>query len=176
MDTLSKRFWIFIGLLLLVIGGFLGFNNLYKSAGSKTDTATNNNANTKLMMSLESFKGFHHDAEILLEKLTTLKAGLESAIDTKDIKLLASTINNTYRIMDNVSANRIPTIAPFEICDEALNSLGVYAVASKNYYSGSKKIDISQINRMKNTFNTQFAQCQSIVNDKPVEVLYQDYQ
>lgn len=86
-------------------------------------------------LSLDSFKGFHHDAEILLEKLTVLKMGLESAIKTKNIGLLESTVNNTYRTMDNVSVSRIPTIAPFEICDEALDTLGLYAVASKTYYS-----------------------------------------
>ncbi|SLJ85188.1 hypothetical protein DABAL43B_1997 [Psychrobacter sp. DAB_AL43B] len=127
-------------------------------------------------MSLDKFSGFHHDAEILLEKLTVLKTGMESAIATQDSKLLTSTISNTYRIIDNVNVNRLPTIAPFEVCDEALNTLSLYAISAKANYSRTNKTDIDQVHELRDSFNIQFAQCQSIVNDKSVEALYQDYQ
>ncbi|WP_201618209.1 hypothetical protein [Psychrobacter urativorans] len=175
---MNKGFWMSVGFLVLLAGGLVGLRSLFKpDTSTNTDTVNVDiNSDTKLMISLESFKGFHHDAEILLEKLTVLKTGLEKAIDTKDINLLGSTVNNTYRIMDNVNVSRMPTIAPFEICDEALDTLGLYAAASKTYYSDADPMDIGQINEMRNTFNAQFSQCQSIVNDKPVEALYQDYQ
>ena len=175
---MSKKFWIALGLLVVLIGIFLGVNILPKPTTSADTRAAmvDTNSNNKLMVSLESFKGSHHDAEILLEKLTVLKAGLESAIATKDIDLLKSTVNNTYRIMDNVNTNRLPTIAPFEVCDDALDTLGLYAVAYKTYYSNTDKVHINQINKLKNAFNSEFTQCQNIVNDKPVETLYQDYQ
>lgn len=167
---MNKEFWMSLGLLLLLAGGLIGLRSLFKP-----DTSKNTDSDIRLMISLESFKGFHHDAEILLEKLTVLKTGLESAIDTKDIGLLGNTVNNTYRIMDNVSINRLPTIAPFEVCDEALDTLSRYAVASKTYYSANAQMNMGQIDEMRNIFNAKFAQCQSIVNDKPVEILYQDY-
>ena len=170
---MNKGFWLTVGLLVLLAGSLFGLRSLYKpaiSAGVDTDS------NTKIMMSLDKFSGFHHDAEILLEKLTVLKAGMESAIATQDSKLLASTISNTYRIIDNVNVNRLPTIAPFEVCDEALNTLSRYSISAKTYYSNTEKINIDQVNELRDTFNIQFAQCQSIVNDKSVEALYQDYQ
>ncbi|WP_350558877.1 hypothetical protein [Psychrobacter sp. CAL346-MNA-CIBAN-0220] len=175
---MNRGFWISVGLLALLAGSLVGLRSWFKPATSTNTNAAivDTNSNTKLMISLESFKGFHHDAAILLEKLTVLKTGLESGIDTKNIGLLGSTVNNTYRIMDSVSVNRLPTIAPFEICDEALARLGVYAVAAKTYYSDTGKINIDQIDEMRNTFNTKFSQCQSMVNDKSVEALYQDYQ
>ncbi len=174
---MNKGFWLTVGLLVLLASSLFGLRSLYKpdiSAGVSSGIDTD--SNTKIMMSLDKFSGFHHDAEILLEKLTVLKAGMESAIATKDSKLLASTISNTYRIIDNVNVNRLPTIAPFEVCDEALNTLSRYAISAKTYYSNTEKINIDQVNELRDTFNIQFAQCQSIVNDKSVEALYQDYQ
>ena len=170
---MNKGFWLTVGLLVLLAGSLFGLRSLYKPAiSSGVDT----DSNTKVMMSLDKFSGFHHDAEILLEKLTVLKAGMESAIATQDSKLLASTISNTYRIIDNVNVNRLPTIAPFEVCDEALNTLSRYAISAKTYYSNTDKINIDQVNELRDIFNIQFAQCQSIVNDKSVAALYQDYQ
>ena len=101
---------------------------------------------------------------------------MESAVANQDTKLLASTISNSYRIIDNVNVNRLPTIAPFEVCDEALNTLSLYAISAKTYYSRPEKTNIDQVNELRDTFNSQFAQCQSIVNDKSVEALYQNYQ
>lgn len=174
---MNKGLWLTIGLLVLLAGSLVGLRSLYQPAISADAlSGVGADTTTKVMMSLDKFTGFHHDAEIILEKLTVLKTGLESAIDTKDVSLLGSTVNNTYRVMDSVSVNRMPTIAPFKICDEALNTLATYAVASKTYYSGSNNIDTDQIDAMRNTFNSQFDQCQSIVNDKSVESLYQDYQ
>ena len=170
---MNKGFWLTIGLLVLLAASLVGLRNLYKPAIS-VDVGID--TNTKVMMSLDKFSGFHHDAEILLEKLTILKTGMESAIATQDTKLLASTISNTYRIIDNVNVNRLPTIAPFEVCDEALNTLSLYAISAKTYYSNTDKMNIEQLNELRDTFNIQFAQCQSIVNDKSVEELYQDYQ
>ena len=174
---MNKGFWLTIGLLVLLAASLFGLRSLYKpaistdvSAGAGTDS------NTKILMSLEKFIGFHHDAEILLEKLTILKTGMESATANKDTKLLASTISNSYRIIDNVNVNRLPTIAPFEVCDEALNTLSLYAISAKSYYSNTEKMNIEQVNELRDTFNTQFAQCQSIVNDKSAKELYQDYQ
>ncbi|TXD98262.1 hypothetical protein ES754_04830 [Psychrobacter frigidicola] len=179
---MNKSFWISVGLLVALAAGLVGLRSFFKPATSENtnsasvSTNVDTSADTKLMISLESFRGFHHDAEILLEKLTILKTGLENAIITKDIGLLGSTVNNTYRIMDNVSVSRLPTIAPFKVCDEALDTLGLYAVASKTYYSDTGQINIDQIDKMRATFNTQFSRCQNIVNDKSVEALYQDYQ
>jgi hypothetical protein len=184
---MNKGFWISVGLLILLAGGL---RSLFKPATSiNTDAAVVNmnsdanvntnvdtNANAKLMISLDSFRGFHHDADILLKELTVLKADTESAIATKDIKLLGIAINNTYRVMDNVNINRIPTIAPFEVCDRALATLSRYAISTKTYYSNPDKTNIDDVNELKNTFNTKFTQCQSMVNDKSVEALYQDYQ
>ncbi|OXL28685.1 hypothetical protein [Psychrobacter sp. DAB_AL32B] len=170
---MNKGFWLTVGLLVLLAASLFGLRSLYKpaiSAGAGTDS------NTKVMMSLDKFSGFHHDAEILLEKLTVLKTGMESAIATQDSKLLTSTISNTYRIIDNVNVNRLPTIAPFEVCDEALNTLSLYTISAKANYSHTNKTNIDQVNELRDTFNIQFAQCQSIVNDKSVEALYQDYQ
>ncbi len=174
---MNKGFWLTVGLLVLLAGSLFGLRSLYKPAiSADVSSGVNTDSNTKIMMSLDKFSGFHHDAEILLEKLTVLKAGMESAIATQDSQLLASTISNTYRIIDNVNVNRLPTIAPFEVCDEALNTLSRYAISAKTYYSNTEKINIDQVNELRDTFNTQFAQCQSIVNDKSVEALYQDYQ
>ena len=174
---MNKGFWLTVGLLVLLAGSLFGLRSLYKPAiSADVSSGVDTDSNTKIMMSLDKFSGFHHDAEILLEKLTVLKAGMESAIATQDSKLLASTISNTYRIIDNVNVNRLPTIAPFEVCDEALNTLSRYAISAKTNYSRTDKINIDQVNALRNTFNTQFAQCQSMVNDKSVEVLYQDYQ
>lgn len=170
---MNKGFWLTIGLLVLLAASLVGLRSLYKPAIS-VDVGID--TNTKVMMSLDKFSGFHHDAEILLEKLTVLKTGMESAIATQDTKLLASTISNTYRIIDNVNVNRLPTIAPFEVCDEALNTLSLYAISAKTYYSNTDKMNIEQLHELRDTFNIQFAQCQSIVNDKSVEELYQDYQ
>ena len=174
---MNKGFWLTIGLLVLLAGGLFGLRSLYKPAISADVSAgASADPNSKVMMSLENFSGYHHDAEILLEKLTVLKTGMESATANQDTKLLASTISNTYRIIDNVNVNRLPTIAPFEVCDEALNTLSLYAISAKSYYSNAGKTNIDQVNALRDTFNTQFAQCQSIVNDKSVEALYQDYQ
>lgn len=174
---MNKGFWLTVGLLVLLAASLFGLRSLYKpaisadvSAGAGTDS------NTKVIMSLDKFSGFHHDAEILLEKLTVLKTGMESAIATQDSKLLTSTISNTYRIIDNVNVNRLPTIAPFEVCDEALNTLSLYAISAKANYSRTNKTNIDQVHELRDTFNIQFSQCQSIVNDKSVEALYQDYQ
>ncbi len=174
---MSKGLWVAIGLIVVAIAWFIGVTMLYQPAPSTS--SVNNKAsidNNKVMVSLDKFRDFHHDATLLLDKLSVLKTGLESAIDTKDPKLLASTVNNTYRTMDSVSTNRVPTIAPFEVCDEALNSLGVYAVSAKTQYSKANKASLEDINDLKTDFDTKFATCDSIVNDKPVEVLYQEYQ
>ena len=174
---MNKGFWLTVGLLVLLAGGLVGLRSLYKPNMSADISAeAGADSNTKIMMSLDKFSGFHHDAEILLEKLTTLKTGMESAVANQDTKLLASTISNTYRIIDNVNVNRLPTIAPFEVCDEALNTLSLYAISAKAYYSNTNKTNINQVNELRDTFNIQFSQCQSIVNDKSVEALYQNYQ
>ena len=174
---MNKGFWLTVGLLVLLAGSLFGLRSLYKpNMSADVSAEASANSNTKIMMSLEKFSGFHHDAEILLEKLTILKTGMESAIATQDTKLLASTISNSYRIIDNVNVNRLPTIAPFEVCDEALNTLSLYAISAKAYYSNTNKTNIDQVNKLRDTFNIQFSQCQSLVNDKSVEALYQDYQ
>ena len=174
---MNKGFWLTIGLLVLLAGSLVGLRSLYKPAISTDVSAgTGTDPNSKIMMSLDKFNGYHHDAEILLEKLTVLKMGMESATANQDTKLLASTISNTYRIIDNVNVNRLPTIAPFEVCDKALNTLSLYAISAKSYYANTNKMNIDQVNELRDIFNTQFAQCQSIVNDKSVEALYQDYQ
>ena len=169
---MNKGLWVAIGLLILALAWLVSVKLLYKPSSIDTASASN----TKIMMSLDKFSGYHHDAQILLKELRVLKADIENAIATKDNKLLANTVNNTYRVMDNVNINRIPTIAPFEVCDEALDTLGLYAVASKSYYSDADKENTNKVDSLKNAFNSKFAQCQSIVNDKPVAALYQDYQ
>ena len=174
---MNKGFWLTIGLLVILAGSLFGLRSIYKpNMSADVSAEAGADSNTKIMMSLDKFSGFHHDAEILLEKLTVLKMGMESAIANKDTKLLASTISNSYRIIDNVNVNRLPTIAPFEVCDEALNTLSRYAISAKTYYSNTEKMNIDQVNELRDTFNIQFAGCQSIVNDKSVEALYQDYQ
>lgn len=174
---MNKEFWLTIGLLVILAGGLVGLRSLYKPATSaEISSGVDTDSNTKIMMSLDKFSGFHHDAEILLEKLTVLKKGMESATANQDNKLLASTISNTYRIIDNVNVNRLPTIAPFEVCDEALNTLNLYAIGTKNYYSDTDKMNVDQVHKLRDAFNTQFAQCQSVVNDKSVKQLYQYYQ
>ena len=174
---MNKGFWLTIGLLVLLAASLVGLRSLYKPAISAgVSVGVDTDLNSKVMMSLDKFSGYHHDAEILLEKLTVLKTGMESATANQDTKLLASTISNTYRIIDNVNVNRLPTIAPFEVCDEALNTLSLYAISAKSYYSNTEKMNIEQVNELRDMFNTQFAQCQSIVNDKSAKELYQDYQ
>lgn len=173
---MNKGLWVAIGFLVLAIAWLLSVKLLYKPDDLMDTNTAMVDANAKLVIDLDEFKGFHHDAQLLLEKLSVLKMGLESAIVNKDTKLFASTVNNTYRTMDSINSNRLPTIAPFEVCDEALDSLGLYAVAAKSYYSDTKKTTTDQIDAIKNTFETQFVQCQTIVNDKSVEALYQDYQ
>ena len=173
---MNKGFWLTIALLVLLAASLVGLRSLYKPAISTDVSAGTGDSNTKVMMSLENFSGYHHDAEILLEKLTVLKTGMESATATQDTRLLASTISNTYRIIDNVNVNRLPTIAPFEVCDEALNTLSLYAISAKSYYANTDKMNIDHVNALRDTFNTQFAQCQSVVNDKSANELYQDYQ
>ena len=174
---MNKGFWLTIGLLVLLAASLVGLRSLYKPAISAgVSVGVDTDLNSKVMMSLDKFSGYHHDAEILLEKLTVLKTGMESATANQDTKLLASTISNTYRIIDNVNVNRLPTIAPFEVCDEALNTLSLYAISAKSYYANAGKTNIDQVNELRDTFNTQFAQCQSIVNDKSAKELYQDYQ
>ena len=173
---MNKDFWLTVGLLVLLAGSLFGIRRLYNPDILTSGNAATMDTNTKIMMDLDKFSGFHHDAEILLEKLIVLKTGMDSAVAAQDVSLLSSTINNTYRIIDNVNINRVPTIAPFEVCDEALNTLSLYAISAKDYYSDTDNANSSQMNEMRDTFNTKFAQCQSIVNDKPVEALYQDYQ
>ncbi len=174
---MSKGLWIAISLLGIALAWFISVAVLYKINATNTNvTVTNPNLNTKIIMDLDKFKGFHHDAQLLLEKLSVLKAGLESGIATKDSKLLTSTVNNVYRTMDSVSTSRVPTIEPFEVCDEALENLSVYAIAAKTYYASSVDNHTAQIDKMKNDFDVKFAQCQNRVNDKPVAALYQDYQ
>ncbi|MBU5617881.1 hypothetical protein KPY62_12435 [Psychrobacter sp. TAE2020] len=175
---MSKGLWVAIGLLVVAVAWFVGVNVLYKPAESTNANAnvTATDSNTKIMMSLEKFAGFHHDADILLKELTVLKADTQSAIATKDIKLLGLAINNTYRVMDNVDINRVPTIAPFEVCDEALDTLSRYVISAKSYYSDPKKTPIYEVSEKKKVFDTNFAACQSIVNDRSVADLYQAYQ
>ncbi len=175
---MNKGFWLTAGLLVLLAFGLFGLRSLYNPA-TLTDTnatAIDTNANTKIMMSLDKFSGFHHDAGILLEELAVLKMDTERAIATEDPKLLGIAANNIYRVLDNVNTNRVPTIAPFEVCDEALDTLSLYAISAKTYYSNPDRTNIAEVNNLKEAFNTKFAQCQSIVNDKSVEALYQDYQ
>lgn len=174
---MNKGFWLTVGLLVLLAGSLFGLRSLYKpNTPADVSAEASADSNTKIMMSLDKFSGFHHDAEILLEKLTILKTGMESAVANQDTKLLASTISNSYRIIDNINVNRLPTIAPFEVCDEALNTLSLYAISAKSYYSNTHRANLAQVDELKKAFDTKFAQCQSIVNDKPVEALYQDYQ
>lgn len=129
-----------------------------------------------LMMSLDSFKDYHNDAGIVLKKLTRLKESMDTAIELKNIHLLASVSKNTYRIINNVKTNRMTTIPIFEVCDEALDTLGMYASDAETYYSGRDTMTIGEIDNLRNTFNDEFEQCQSIVTDKTTEALYKDYQ
>ena len=78
--------------------------------------------------------------------------------------------------MDNVNINRLPTIAPFEVCDEALDSLSRYATSAKSYYANPNETDVNKVNELKQDFDSKFTACQSVVTDKPVEALYQEYQ
>ena len=175
---MSKGLWAAIGLLVVAVIWLVGVNLLYNQADSTDNktTVADADANTKIMISLEKFKGFHHDAEILLKELTVLKADIAAAVAAKDSKLLGVAINNTYRVMDNININRQPTIAPFEVCDEALDTLSRYAISTKSYYSNAKKTTIATVNQQQKVFDTNFAACKSIVTDKSVETLYQDYQ
>lgn len=158
---MSKGLWVAIGLLVIAIAWFLGVNILYRPTTSTQINATavdvDLNSNTKIMVSLDKSKGFHHDADILLKELTVLKADTESAIATKDVKLLKIAIINTYRVMDNVNINRMPTITPFEVCDDGLDTLSRYAISAKNYYFNIEKPNIKEVDELKNTFNTKFA-------------------
>lgn len=175
---MNKGFWLTAGLLVLLAFGLFGLRGLYNPATlTDTDaTAVDTDENTKIMMRLEKFSGYHHDAEILLKEMSVLKTDTQRAITTEDPRLLGIAANNIYRVVDNVNINRIPTIVPFEVCDEALDNLSRYAISAKTYYSNPDKANINDINEQKQAFNTKFAQCESIVNDKPVEALYQDYQ
>ncbi len=173
---MNKDFWLTVGLLVLLAGSLFGIRRFYNPDTLIAGNAAAMDTSTKIMMDLDKFSGFHHDAEILLEKLIVLKTGMEKAVAAQDVSLLASTINNTYRIIDNVNINRLPTIAPFDVCDEALNTLSLYAISTKAYYSDTDNTNSNQMNEMRDAFNTKFSQCQSIVNDKSVEALYQDYQ
>lgn len=129
-----------------------------------------------LIMSLGSFKDYHSDADIVLNKLTRLKDSMDEAIKLKNIHLLASVSKNTHRVIDNVKTNRMTTIPIFEICDEALVTLGIYATDAEKYYSGSATMTIGEIDNLRNAFDDEFKQCQSVVTDKTAEALYQDYQ
>ena len=61
---MNKGLWIAMSLLVLAGAWLVGINVLSKPATS-TDTSAaeiDTNSNNKLMVSLESFKGFHHDS------------------------------------------------------------------------------------------------------------------
>ena len=171
---MSKGLWVAIGLIVVAIAWFIGVTILTSSTRSVSNKASIDNA--KVMVSLDKFKDFHHDAELLLDKLNVLKTVTETAIANKDPKLIGIAANNIYRVLDNVSVNRVPTIKPFEVCDETLDALSLYAISAKTYHSSAQKTNLAQVNELKKVFDTKFTQCQSIVNDKPVVVLYQDYQ
>lgn len=173
---MNKGFWLTIGLLVLLAFGLIGLRNLFNPATLTDTAAMDTDANTKIMMRLDKFRGFYHDAGILLEELKVLKTDTERAIATEDPKLLGIATNNIYRVLDNVSTNRVPTIVPFDVCDEALDTLSLYAISAKTYYSSPDKTTMAEVNTRKEVFDTKFAQCESIVNDKPVEALYRDYQ
>lgn len=168
-----KGLWVVIGLLVLALAWLVSVKVLYKADSSLDATSA---ANTKVMMSLDKFSGYHHDADILLKELTKLRSDTQIAIESKDIKLLARVINNSYRVMDNININRLPTIKPFEVCDEALDSLSRYATSAKTYYANPNDTDVTNVDKLQQDFDSKFTACQSIVNDKPVEALYQDYQ
>ncbi len=170
---MSKGLWVMIGLLVVALAWLVSVKVLYKPDSSIEATSA---SNTKIMMSLDKFKGFHHDADILLKELTVLKSDTQIAIAAKDTKLLGLVINNSYRVMDNVNINRLPTIAPFEVCDEALDSLSRYATSAKSYYANPNETDVNKVNELKQDFDNKFTACQSVVTDKSVEALYQDYQ
>ena len=176
---MNKGFWLTILLLVLLTFGLYGLRNLSDPAATAETNAAGVNVatdNNKIMMGLEKFSGFYNDAEILSKELVILKTDTERAIATKDSKLVGIAANNIYRVVDNVNTNRIPSIAPFKACDEALNILSLYAINAKSYYADADKASLEEINDLKTQFEVKFAQCQSIVNDKPVEALYQDYQ
>ena len=170
---MNKGLWVAIGLLVLALAWLISVKVLYKP-DSSVETAPA--SNTKIMVSLDKFKGFHHDADILLKELTVLKSDIEIALASEDIKLLGLVINNSYRVMDNVNINRLPTIAPFEVCDEALDALSRYAITAKKQYSDPNQNGLDKLNNSKKDFDTKFINCQSIVTDKPIEAIYQDYQ
>lgn len=170
---MNKGLWLTIGLLVVLTSALIGIRSLFNPT---TSDDSNIATDTKILMRLETFADYHHDAEILLNELVTLKTDTERSIAAKDSRLLAVASNNIYRVLDNVNINRMATIAPFDVCDEALDNLSLYAISAKTYYSNTDEVDINQINSLKNDFDTKFAQCQSIVNDKPVEALYQEYQ
>lgn len=177
---MNKGLWVAIGLLVLALAWLVSVKVLYQPtdsvAGNTTMADSATAANTKIMMSLDKFKGFHHDADILLKELTVLKSDIESAIASEDGKLLGLVINNSYRVMDNVNINRLPTIAPFEVCDEALDALSRYAINAKKQYSNPNQNALDKFNNSKQDFDTKFAACQNIFTSKSVEALYQDYQ
>ena len=177
---MNKGFWLTAGLLVLLTFGLYGLRNLYDPAATTETNAAGVNVttdkNNKIMMGIEKFSGYHNDAEILSKELIILKTDTERAVATKDPKLVGIAANNIYRVLDNVSVNRIPTIAPFAVCDEALDILSLYAISAKAYYADTNKTSLKDISDLKTQFDTKFAQCQSIVTDKPVEALYQDYQ
>lgn len=81
---MNKEFWLTIGLLVILAGGLVGLRSLYKPATSADiSSGVDTDSNTKIMMSLDKFSGFHHDAEILLEKLTVLKREWKARLLTK---------------------------------------------------------------------------------------------
>ena len=170
---MTKGLWVMISLLVLALAWLVSIKILYQPDSAVESSLA---PNDKIMMSLDKFKGFHHDADILLKELTVLKSDTQIAVTAKDDQLLGLAINNSYRVMDNVNINRIPTIAPFEVCDDTLETLSRYATSAKTYYANPEKNGLQKMNNLKQDFNTQFASCQSIVNDQSVEALYQIYQ
>ncbi len=162
-----------ISLLVLALAWLVSIKILYKPDSAVEATLASND---KIMMSLDKFKGFHHDADILLKELTVLRSDTQIAVAAKDNKQLGLAINNSYRVMDNVNINRIPTIAPFKVCDDTLETLSRYATSAKTYYANPDKNGLQKMNGLKQDFDTKFTSCQSIVNDQSVEALYQSYQ
>lgn len=180
VKTMNKGLWLSIGLLILLTAALLGLRSLYPPVdGTADESAIKTDADTKLLINFDDFKGYHHDADILLKEMTVLKSDIQTAIAAQDSKQLGIAVNNTYRVMDNVNMNRMPTIAPFAICDKALEALGRYVIDANRYYADSNKGNkgnSNQVEAMRLSFETQFQQCHSIVKDKPVAALYQDYQ
>jgi hypothetical protein len=171
---MNKGLWLTIGLLVVLAATLFGIRSLFNPTTLSSTNALD--TDTKILMNFEKFEGYHHDAEILLNELMALKIDTERSIAAKDPKLLAIATNNIYRVVDNININRVATIALFEVCDEALDSLSLYAVNAKTYYANANNGNLNQLDELKSTFSTKFDQCQSVVNDKPVEALYQDYQ